>query len=219
MCGRFAISMPQEAMTELFKATPANDLPQTPNFNVCPTNDIHTVTSDEGTRHIKSMRWGFVPSWYVNLSGGPLLINARSETITRKPAFRSACRSRRCIVPADGFYEWARKQGEKPTPYRALRADEQPMAMAGVWQNYEVDGRVITTCAIVTTEANKTMSEIHRRQPVIIDPEDWPLWLGEDGIGAAKLMRPIAEHVLDLQRVSYAVNSNRSTGPKLWGEI
>jgi len=219
MCGRFAISMPQEAMTELFKATPANDLPQSPNFNVCPTNDIHTVTSDEGTRHIKSMRWGFVPSWYVNLSGGPLLINARSETIARKPAFRSACRSRRCIVPADGFYEWARKQREKPTPYRALRADEQPMAMAGVWQNYEVDGRVITTCAIVTTEANKTMSEIHRRQPVIIDPEDWPLWLGEDGIGAAKLMRPVAEHVLDLQRVSYAVNSNRSTGPKLWGEI
>jgi len=219
MCGRFAISMPQEAMTELFKATPANDLPQSPNFNVCPTNDIHTVTSDEGTRHIKSMRWGFVPSWYVNLSGGPLLINARSETIARKPAFRSACRSRRCIVPADGFYEWARKQGEKPNPYRVLRADEQPMAMAGVWQNYEVDGRVITTCAIVTTEANKTMSEIHRRQPVIIDPEDWPLWLGEDGIGAAKLMRPVAEHVLDLQRVSYAVNSNRSTGPKLWGEI
>ena len=80
-------------------------------------------------------------------------------------------------------------RGEKPTPYRALRADRQPMAMAGVWQNYEVNGSVITTCAIVTTEANKTMSEIHHRLPVIIDPEDWPLWLGEDGKGAAKLMR------------------------------
>jgi len=103
MCGRFAISMPKEAMAELFKATPANDLPQTPNYNICPTNDIHTITSDEGTRHLKSMRWGFVPSWYVNLSGGPLLINARSETIAEKPAFRNACRSRRCIIPAMGF--------------------------------------------------------------------------------------------------------------------
>jgi putative SOS response-associated peptidase YedK len=93
------------------------------------------------------------------------------------------------------------------------------MAMAGIWQSYEVDDKVITTCAIVTTEANKTMSKIHHRLPVIIDPGDWPLWLGEDGKGAAKLMRPVAEHVLDLQRVSSAVNSNRSAGPKLWDEI
>ena len=219
MCGRFAISIPKDAMAELFKAAPANNLPHTPNYNICPTKDIHTITSDEGIRNLKSMRWGFVPSWYVNLSGGPLLINARSETIAEKPAFRNACRNRRCIIPADGFYEWARSQGEKPKPYRALRADRQPMAMAGVWQNYEVNGSVITTCAIVTTEANKTMSAIHHRLPVIIDPEDWPLWLGEDGKGAAKLMKPIAEHVLDLQRVSYAVNSNRSSGPELWDHI
>ena len=219
MCGRFAISLPKEAMTELFKAIPANDLPHTPNYNVCPTNDIHTVTSHAGTRHLRAMRWGFVPSWYITLSGGPLLVNARSETIAEKPAFRGACRNRRCIIPADGFYEWARNEREKPAPYRALRADRQPMAMAGIWQSYEVDGKVITTCAIVTTEANKTMSKIHHRLPVIIDPGDWPLWLGEDGKGAAKLMRPVAEHVLDLQRVSSAVNSNRSAGPKLWNEI
>ena len=219
MCGRFAISLPKEAMTELFKAIPANDLPQTPNYNVCPTNDIHTVTSHAGTRHLRAMRWGFVPSWYITLSGGPLLVNARSETIAEKPAFRGACRNRRCIIPADGFYEWARNEREKPAPYRALRADRQPMAMAGIWQSYEVDDKVITTCAIVTTEANKTMSKIHHRLPVIIDPGDWPLWLGEDGKGAAKLMRPVAEHVLDLQRVSSAVNFNRSTGPKLWDEI
>ena len=98
MCGRFAISMPKEAMAELFKATPANDLPQTPNYNICPTNDIQTITSDGGTRHLKSMRWGFVPSWYVNLSGGPLLINARSETIAEKPAFRNACRGKDLVL-------------------------------------------------------------------------------------------------------------------------
>ncbi len=219
MCGRLAISLPKEAMTELFQATPANDLPQTPNYNVCPTDNIHTVTSDQGTRHLRAMRWGFVPSWYATLSGGPLLINARSETITEKPAFRDACRSRRCLIPADGFYEWARNAGEKPIPYRVLKSDEQPMAMAGIWQNCEIDGSIIATCAIVTTGANKTMGKIHHRLPVIIGPEDWPLWLGEAGKGAAILMRPVEEHVLDLQRVSTAVNSNRASGPKLWEEV
>ena len=87
------------------------------------------------------MRWGFLPRWYKKLTGGPLLINARSETIAEKPAFREACRHRRCLIPADGFYEWARKEGEKPIPYRAVRTDGQPMAMAGVWQDWEVDGQ------------------------------------------------------------------------------
>ena len=219
MCGRLAISLPKEAMTELFKAAPANDLPQTPNYNVCPTDNIHTVTSDKGTRHLRAMRWGFVQSWYATLSGGPFLINARSETIAEKPAFRVACRNRRCLIPADGSYEWARNEGEKSIPYRVLRSDGQPMAMAGIWQNYEINGSIIATCAIVTTYANKTMGKIHHRLPVILDPEDWPLWLGEDGKGAAKLMRPIPEPVLDLQRVSYAVNSNRATGPELWDQI
>ncbi|MDT2073612.1 MAG: SOS response-associated peptidase [Planktomarina sp.] len=219
MCGRLAISLPKEAMTELFQATPANDLPQTPNYNVCPTDNIHTVTSDQGTRHLRAMRWGFVPSWYATLSGGPLLINARSETITEKPAFRDACQSRRCLIPADGFYEWARNAGEKPIPYRVLKSDEQPMAMAGIWQNCEIDGSIIATCAIVTTGANKTMGKIHHRLPVIIGPEDWPLWLGEAGKGAANLMQPVAEYVLDLQRVSTAVNSSRASGPKLWEKV
>ena len=219
MCGRLAISLPKEAMTELFQATPANDLPQTPNYNVCPTDNIHTVTSDQGTRHLRAMRWGFVPSWYATLAGGPLLINARSETITEKPAFRDACRSRRCLIPADGFYEWARNAGEKPIPYRVLKSDEQPMAMAGIWQNCEIDGSIIATCAIVTTGANKTMGKIHHRLPVIIGPEDWPLWLGEAGKGAANLMQPVAEYVLDLQRVSTAVNSSRASGPKLWEKV
>ena len=219
MCGRLAISLPKDTMTELFRATPANNLPHTPNYNVCPTDNIHIVSSHEGTRHLKAMRWGFVPSWYKTLSGGPLLINARSETIAEKPAFQDASRNRRCLIPADGFYEWARREGEKPIPYRALRSDGQPMAMAGIWQNYEIDGSVITTCAIVTTNANKTMNKIHHRLPVILSPEDWPLWLGEVGRGAAALMSPVAEHVLNLQRVSTAVNSNRASGSKLWEEI
>ena len=157
--------------------------------------------------------------WYKKLTGGPLLINARSETIAEKPAFRDACRHRRCLIPADGFYEWAREEGEKPRPYRAVRTDGQPMAMAGVWQDWEVDGQRITSCAIVTTDANAKMAEIHHRLPVILGPDEWPLWLGEAGKGAATLMRPVEDDVLDLQRVSDAVNSNRATGPELWNII
>ena len=219
MCGRMAITLPPEAMAQLFNATPTNDLPPVPNYNVCPTVNIPTVTSDSGTRHLRAMRWGFLPHWYKKLTGGPLLINARSETIAEKPAFREACRHRRCLIPADGFYEWERKEGEKPIPYRAVRADRQPMAMAGVWQEWEVDGNRITSCAIVTTDANAKMAEIHHRLPVILGPNEWPLWLGEAGKGAAILMRPVADDVLDLQRVSSAINSNRATGPELWNVI
>ena len=214
-----AITLPHEAMAQLFNATPANDLPTVPNYNVCPTVNIHTVTSDAGTRHLRAMRWGFLPRWYKKLTGGPLLINARSETIAEKPAFRDACRHRRCLIPADGFYEWEREEGEKPRPYRAVRTDGQPMAMAGVWQDWEVDGQCITSCAIVTTDANAKMAEIHHRLPVILGPDEWPLWLGEAGKGAATLMRPVEDDVLDLQRVSSAVNSNRATGPELWNVI
>ena len=219
MCGRMAITLPSEAMTQLFSAAPANDLPPVPNYNVCPTVNIHTVTSDDGTRYLRPMRWGFMPHWYKTLTDGPLLINARSETVAEKPAFRVACRSRRCLIPADGFYEWARKEGEKPIPYRVVRSDGQPMAMAGIWQDWEVDGQRITSCAIVTTDANVAMAEIHHRLPVILSPEEWPLWLGEAGKGAALLMQPIAEKALDLSRVSSFVNSNRATGPELWKVI
>ena len=214
-----AITLPHEAMAQLFNATPANDLPTVPNYNVCPTVNIHTVTSDAGTRHLRAMRWGFLPRWYKKLTGGPLLINARSETIAEKPAFRDACRHRRCLIPADGFYEWERTEGEKPRPYRAVRTDGQPMAMAGVWQDWEVDGQRITSCAIVTTDANAKMAEIHHRLPVILGPNEWSLWLGEAGKGAATLMRPVKDDVLDLQRVSSAVNSNRATGSELWNVI
>ena len=102
MCGRFAITLPPEAMVQLFQAIPSNDLPDTPNFNVCPTNQIHVVLSDEGGRRLVSMRWGFLPHWYKTPTDGPLLINARAETIAEKPAFRAACRERGCLIPATG---------------------------------------------------------------------------------------------------------------------
>ncbi|MCA1776338.1 MAG: SOS response-associated peptidase [Loktanella sp.] len=215
MCGRMAILLPHDAMARMFDAAAANDLPDVPNYNVCPTTQVHTVTSDGGRRHLRPMRWGFIPHWYKKPGGGPLLINARSETIADKPAFRAAARERRCLVVASGFYEWKRQEGERPMPYWVTRTDGAPMIFAGIWQGWEKDGEALTTCAVVTTAANATMAPVHDRLPVILDPDDVALWLGEKGKGAATLMGPAPDDALTLQRVGYEVNSNRASGPEL----
>lgn len=210
-----AITLPHEAMAQVFDAVASNDLPEVPNYNVCPTTPVHVVTSDAGTRRLRPMRWGFIPHWYKKPGDGPLLINARSETIADKPAFRAAVRDRRCLVVANGFYEWTREKGQTPLPWYITRTDGAPMAMAGIWQDWERDGQALTTCAVVTCGANDAMAPIHDRLPVILDPADWPLWLGEAGKGAAPLMVPVADDALQFSRVATRVNSNRASGPDL----
>ena len=214
MCGRFALTLPTDAMAQLFAARPANDLPDVPNYNICPTNRVAVVTTREGARQLSAMRWGFLPHWYKTPSDGPLLINARAETIAEKPAFRSAARERRCLIPATGFYEWTKTDAGARLPWYIHRADGAPIAFAGVWQTWGREDPV-ETCAIVTTEANAAMSAIHHRMPLILDPADWPLWLGEAGHGAATLMRPGPEDRLAWHRVDPRVNSNRASGADL----
>lgn len=215
MCGRFAITLPDEAMVNLFDAAPANDLPPVPRFNICPTDPVATVVSHEGLRRYGPMRWGFLPRWYKHPTDGPLLFNARSETIAEKPAFAEAARRRRCLIPASGFYEWT-KEGDARLPWFITRTDGQPMVFAGIWQDWTgPEGTRVASCAVVTTGATGKMAALHDRVPVILEPEDWPLWLGEAGHGAARLMRPIQDGVLGFKRVSTAVNSNRAEGPEL----
>jgi len=210
-----ALTLPHDAIAQVFDAAPANDLPPVPNYNVCPTAQVATVTSDAGTRHLRPMRWGFVPHWYKAVNDGPLLINARAETIAEKPAFRAACRERRCLVPASGFYEWTRLEDGTKLPWYITRRDGAPLAFAGIWQDWERGGEALSSCAVVTTGANEAMSRVHHRIPVILEQDDWPLWLGEAGKGAATLMHAPKEDVLDFHRVSPAVNSNRASGPDL----
>ncbi len=212
MCGRMAITLPHDAMSQMFAAAPANDLPEVPNYNVCPTVQVAAVTSTGGARQYRPMRWGFVPHWYKKVNGGPLLINARAETIADKPAFKSACRERRCIIPASGFYEWTRLEDGTKLPWYIQRQDKTPLAFGAIWQDW---GDVGATAAIVTTAANKAMGKIHHRIPVILEPDDWALWLGEDGTGAATLMQATGEDTLQFHRVDKAVNSNRTRGPDL----
>ena len=217
MCGRIVSLLPIDAMAQLFAAQPDNNLPDVPNYNVCPTNSIHVVTGGpDEPRRLTSMRWGFIPRWYKKPNGGPLLINARSETIAEKPAFRDAARHRRALVIASGFYEWTKTPEGARDPWYIQPATDGLIAMAAIWQDWtNAEGEQLRTCAIVTTAANETMRKIHHRMPVILDREDWPLWLGEAGHGAATLMRATKDEMLRFHRVDRAVNSNRASGPSL----
>jgi len=214
MCGRFAITLPTDAMAQLFAAQPANALPDVPNYNVCPTNPVHVVRAGDSGRNLVAMRWGFLPHWYKSQTAGSLLINARAETLAEKPAFRAACHDRRCLIVASGFYEWTKNADGDRLPWYIHRTDHAPIAFAGIWQEWGKD-EPCATCAIVTTAANQNLSAIHHRMPVILEPADWPLWLGEAGKGAAALMQAGEEDVLSFHRVERAVNSNRANGAAL----
>lgn len=215
MCGRFALTLPDDAMAALFDATLANDLAALPNYNICPTNQVHSVTSDDGNRRLRPMRWGFLPHWYKTPTDGPLLINARAETIAEKPAFKAACRERRCLIPATGFYEWTKDEDGNRLPWYIHARSDGPLAFAGIWQAWDKGDDPLTTCAIITTAANQTMGQIHHRMPVILSEADWPLWLGEAGKGAARLMTAPSDDLLEFYRVDPKVNSNRAHGEDL----
>ena len=215
MCGRMTMTHPTDAMAQLFEAVPSNDLPDGERFNICPTQTLSVVTSDAGTRRLRPMRWGFLPHWYKTTRDGPLLINARAETIAEKPAFRKAVRDRRCLIAATGFYEWTKDDEGNRLPWYFAPADGAPLVFAGIWQDWERDGAAHTTCAIVTCAAGPEMAQIHHREPVRLPPDSWSLWLGETDDKAAPLMRAAADGFYARHRVATAVNSNRAEGPDL----
>ena len=171
MCGRFAITLPHEAMVQLFEAVPANDLPPVPNWNVCPTDPVSVVTAREGImrdggRRLVAMRWGLVPPRYETPAGGPLLVNTRADTIAEKPALRAAVRERRRLIPASGVIQMdsdGRKGAAAPVRHAKRRAAAD---LAEIWQDWERDGQRLTTCAIVTCDAEGPMGRIHHRMPV-----------------------------------------------------
>ena len=166
-------------------------------------------------RHLDLLRWGLVPGWTKDIKTARKPINARSETAASSGMFGGALASRRCIVPADAFYEWkARADGKQP--YAIARQDGTPLAFAGIWEGWRApDGEIVRTFAILTTSANGTMSQLHERMPVILEPEGLPVWLGEADGDAPALMRPAADDVLRLWPVSRAINSVRNNGAEL----
>lgn len=216
MCGRFVLTLSPEDMQDLFGATLVGQLNSTANYNVCPTQSIPVVAAHEGGRVLTSMRWGFVPHWATSLTDGPLLINARAETLAQKAAFRAAARRRRCLIPSAGFFEWTTDEYGKKLPWYVYQKDNRPMCFAAIWQAWrDADNRRICTVAIVTTTANSDLEAIHHRMPVVVEPQDWPLWLGESGHGAAALMRPSPPGRVDAYRVDPAINKMSASGPEL----
>ena len=218
MCGRMTMTHPNDAMAQLFAAAPSNDLPDIPNYNVCPTNAVGVVTASGTGRKFAPMRWGFIPHWYKKPNGGPLLINARAETIAEKPAFRAAVRDRRCLIPASGFYEWTKGEDDARLPWYFSNPDGAPLVFAGIWQVWEAKGsddEPLTTCAIVTTGASDWMSKTHHREPVVLAERDWATWLGETDTKAAPLMRSAPDETYQRWRVERTVNSNRAAGEDL----
>ena len=211
MCGRFVLETPLKATAEIFNAQMAESLVTVPNFNICPAENISVLVSNLGKRKLGQMRWGFVPHWYKSVADGPLLFNARAETLAKKPAFRDACIKRRCLIPADGFYEWKKQVGSKSKPFYVRRSDGQQMIFAGIWQFSGYREDKTPTCTIITVPASEQISGIHNRMPLIIDPSDWAGWLGEgQGVKAAKLMKTPADIELEVVNVTNEIKSTNA---------
>jgi putative SOS response-associated peptidase YedK len=214
MCGRYVITSTPEAIRALFGYGEQPNFP--PRYNVAPTQPIPVVRLNDGKRCFALMRWGLIPSWVKDLKTFPLLINARGESVLDKPAFRNAMRRRRCLIPADGFYEWQARGAAGPKQPYFVRARKDaggnapPLAFAGLWETWTgPNGEEIDTAAIVTTDANHTLSAIHARMPVFVPKEAFDLWLDCGNVEAdvaAALIRPANDALLEAFAISPAVN-------------
>lgn len=214
MCGRYAITLPPEAVRAWFAYREQPNFP--PRYNIAPTQPIPIVCRDplapvSSDRHFRLVRWGLLPGFVKDTARFPLLINARAEGLVDKPSFQAAMIRRRCLVIADGYYEWRRTAaGTTGTPFLFRRRRGTPIGFAGLWDSWMgADGSEIDTACIVTTAANGAASAVHPRMPVILDPSDFEAWLDVDGVGpakAARLLRPAPEGMLTIVEIGRAVN-------------
>ncbi len=214
MCGRFTLTSTPETLALRFGLDAAPEM--APRFNIAPSQDVVTIRVRDGVRVLEMRRWGLVPHWARDPKIGNRMINARSETVTEKPAFRDAFRARRCLVPADGFYEWAGGKGPRQ-PYHIALSDGGPFAIAGLWEHWSDRAAVtIDSCTLLTTSANERIASLHDRMPVILDPGDWDLWLDptiRGGDALQTLLGPIAADRVDLRPVSRHVNDPKHDDP------
>lgn len=217
MCGRFTLQNPSDVLADLFDLDEVPDLK--PRYNIAPTQTVPAIRSgiQDEPREIAMLRWGLIPFFAKDMKMGARMINARSETVASKPSFRAAFKRRRCLVPADGFYEWRKEGGEK-FPFHIHMADYKVFAMAGLYERWKnPEGGVVESCTVLTTEPNEEMKPIHDRMPVILAPEDWDLWL-DPGVESADLIQPLltpweGDKLLP-QSVTKFVNNARHEGPE-----
>jgi putative SOS response-associated peptidase YedK len=214
MCGRYLLISPVEAMRRFFDVGGLLNLP--PRYNIAPTQDAPVLRLDkEGNRELIQMRWGLVPSWAKDLSGGARCINARAESVAAKSTFRDAFLRRRCLIPADGFFEWEKKDKVRQ-PWWIGPAEGGLMAMAGVWERWRnPEGGVVRTYAVITTNANELVSPLHDRMPVVVPPDEFAAWLNPDTSleRLNGIMRPYPSERMRAHPVSRRLNDVRNDDP------
>ena len=210
MCGRFTVRSNPNVIAKEFGLSGILDL--IPHYNIAPTQLVAAVRSLDGTRELARLRWGLIPPWATELSIGSRMINARSETVATKPSFKKAFQSRRCLVVADGFYEW-QKTDDKKQPFFIRLKSDQPFGFAGLWERNDRTGQPVETCTIITTTANEMMVPLHERMPVIIPPEQYDLWLDpevKDVQQLERLLQPFPSDEMTAYPVSTLVNSPKN---------
>lgn len=223
MCGRFVQAQDPATYAQFFGAAPVENLETAaPSYNVAPTDRVYTVAEHDGVRNLGRFRWGLIPFWAKDKGIGSRQINARAETVSTKPAFRDSFRAKRCLIPADGFFEW-KKMAKGKLPHYIYRADGSPLAIAGLWASWrdpEGDERVVS-CTIVTTEPNQLLVDIHDRMPVVLPADRWDQWLDREFADTDALVAMLAPSVEEMQAhpVSTLVNSVRNNLPECIVEL
>ena len=216
MCGRFTLVAPGDAIAELFNLAGAPAI--SPRYNIAPTQPVAgiRISQKDKARELTHFHWGLIPRWAKDSSIGSKMINARSETAAEKPSFRAAMRYRRCLIPADGFYEWRKVNGRKQ-PMRIQIKDGGLFAIAGLWEHWQSrDGSEIESCTLLTTNPNEKLKQVHNRMPVIIHPDNYELWLDpavQDPADVQHLLRPYPAEEMGFYPVSTHVNSPHNEDP------
>jgi putative SOS response-associated peptidase YedK len=215
VCNRYRLTHSKQYLTERFEALDDSGMEDHPRYNIAPTQQVLIVRKEQGekVRHLTTMRWGLIPSWAKDMSIGNKTLNARSETVATTPAFRESILQKRCLIPADGFYEW-RKMGSVNQPYCFEVGEGEVFALAGLWDEWTShDGEVIESCTILTTGPNSLVEDLHDRMPVIVPQEKYELWLDPDVTdfaGIRDILKPYEATLMRRRPVSTKLNNSKS---------
>jgi putative SOS response-associated peptidase YedK len=213
VCNRYRLTHSKQYLTDRFQAT-GDEIEDRPRYNIAPTQPVLTVRKEQGKkiRHFKTMRWGLIPSWAKEWSIGNKTLNARSETVTRTPAFRDSILRKRCLIPADGFYEW-QKMGSVKQPYCFEVGEGEVFALAGLWDEWKSpEGQTIESCTILTTTPNSLIEDMHDRMPVIVPPDKYDLWLDPvvtDFAAIREILKPYDANLMRRYPVSRKLNNSK----------
>lgn len=219
MCCRYNLKTNPREFSDFFDLPLFRDLALDPRYNVAPTESMPVIRAESGKRVAKNKRWGLLPIWAKDIKFGVRTINARSETVHEKPAFRSAFKKRRCLVPASGYFEWKKLDAKTKQPYNIIRKDRAMFAMAGLWESWKnpIDQKTIESFTIITVDSNLLTQQVHDRMPAILGPQEFDVWLDpefQDPCHLKTLLKPYSSDDMEIYPVNRCVGNVRNKGPE-----